>query len=91
LAGYYRRFVKNYAHLTPPLSNLLKKNSFQWSEEAKTCFEYLKKIMPATTPYFSRPFLVECDASSFGIGAVLMQEGHPITFKRRKLNKKKCL
>jgi hypothetical protein len=30
LTGYYRRFIKNCAHLTTPLSNLLKKNSFQW-------------------------------------------------------------
>jgi hypothetical protein len=45
LTGYYRRFIKNYAHLTTPLSNLLKKNSFKWDNNAKECFETLKRVM----------------------------------------------
>ena len=48
LTGYYRRFIRNYAHRTAPLSNLLKKNAFQWSEEAEKCFEALKGIMSST-------------------------------------------
>jgi hypothetical protein len=92
LTGYYHRFIKNYAHITAPLTNLLKKNSFHWSEEAGRCFEAMKKILSSTpvlaTPNFTKPFVIECDASGFGIGAVLMQEGHPIAFERRKLNKR---
>nr|GEV41428.1 putative mitochondrial protein [Tanacetum cinerariifolium] len=34
LSGYYRRFIKHYAIITKPLTALLKKNSFQWNEEA---------------------------------------------------------
>ena len=44
LTGYYRIYMKNYAHKTPPLRNLLKKNPFQWNDEAKICFEELNKI-----------------------------------------------
>ena len=95
LTGYYHRFVKKYAHITAPPTNLLKKNSFQWSEEARKCFESLKKFMTTTlvltTPNFLKPFVIECDASGFGIGAVLMQDGHPIAFESRKLNKSECL
>jgi hypothetical protein len=95
LAGYYRRFVKNYAHLTAPLTNLLKKNSFQWNLEAQKCFENLKNIMSKTpilaTLDFSKPFIIECDVLSFGIGAILMQDGHPIAFERRKLTKNRMI
>ena len=78
--------------MTAPLTNLLKKNSFQWNDEARKCFEALENIMSSTpvlaTPDFTKPFVVECDASGFRIGAVLMQEGHQIAFESRKLNKR---
>ena len=95
LTGYYRRFIKNYSHVTAPLTNLLKRNSFLWDDEARKCFETLKQIMSSTlvlpTPDFPKPFVIECDALRFGIGAVLMQEGHPIAFESRKLNKREFL
>ena len=57
LTGYYQRFIKNYSHITTPLTNLLKKNSFQWNEEAGRCFEELKEVMSnasvLATPNFS--------------------------------------
>jgi hypothetical protein len=46
LAGYYQRFIKNYAHLTAPLTNLLKKNYFQWNFEEILFFENLKTLFP---------------------------------------------
>ena len=75
--------------------NLLKKNYFQLDDEARKSFEPLKQIMSTTpmseTPYFSKPFVIECDASGFKKGAILTQEGYPISFGSMNLYKRECL
>lgn len=75
--------------------NLLQNNSFRWNDEVEKCFEDLKEVMSnapvLATPDFSKLFVIECDASGFGIGVVLMQDGQRIVFESRKLNKQDCL
>jgi hypothetical protein len=43
------------------------------------------------TPDFNKPFIIECDGSGLGIGAILMQDEHPIAFESRKLNQTEFL
>nr|KYP54954.1 Retrotransposable element Tf2 [Cajanus cajan] len=87
LSGYYRRFVKGYGSTAKPLTNMLKKEEFCWSSKVKEAFQSLKtKLVQApllALPDFTKTFVVEVDASGFGIGVVLMQEMHHIAFIRK--------
>jgi len=92
LAGYYRKFVKGYAVITKPLTQLLKKGEFCWGSEAEAAFLKLKQALTSAPVLafldFSKPFVVEIDASATGIGVVLMQAGHPLAFISRALGPK---
>jgi hypothetical protein len=85
LTGYYRKFVQNYGRIAAPLMTLTKKDAISWTPEATQYFEQLIeemcKDLVLTTPYFTKAFIVECDASLNNIGVVLMQEGSPLLLK----------
>lgn len=92
LAGYYRRFVRHFGAIAAPLHALTKKEAFVWCELAQEGFENLKKALcqapVLVLPLFDKTFVVETDACGQGIGAVLMQEGHPVAYISRQLKGK---
>jgi len=91
LTGYYRRFIKHYGILSKPLTALLKKGvQFQWTPQAHEAFQLLQNALTQAPvlaiPDFSKQFVLETDASDIGLGAVLMQDGHPISYLSKALS-----
>ena len=96
MVGYYRKHVKNFAEIAVPLTEMTKKNKpnkLQWTETSVKSFRDLKLALTQApvlvTPDFSKPFILQTDASDTSIGAVLSQvvdkDEHPIAYISRKL------
>jgi hypothetical protein len=87
LAGYYRRFIKDFGKIAAPLNAMLKKEGFRWSGDAERVFRALQHALTTAPvlqlPAFDRDFIVECDASGSGVGAVLHQGAGPVAFFSR--------
>jgi hypothetical protein len=92
LASYYRKFIKNFAKIAGPLTNLLKKSTvtYDWDEACEEAFGTLKGILVKAPvlklPDFDKKFEIHSDASDFAIGGVLVQEGRPVAFESEKLS-----
>lgn len=88
LIGFYYKFVCDYASIASPLTNLLKKDSFQWSIEAQQAFERFMTAMTKAPvlalPNFEEDFILETNASGLGMGVILCQRGHPICYFSKK-------
>jgi hypothetical protein len=92
LVGYYRRFIMNFSKIVKPITKLLKKgNKYVWSEACDEAFKHLNKLLITSPvlaqPDTTKPFDVYCDASGTGLGGVLMQEGHVISYSLRQLRR----
>ena len=75
---YYRKFVKDFAHIAKPLFFLTEKNRpFVWDEETQKAFQTLKDKLTSSPilpfPNEDDPFIIDCDASALGLDCVLNQ------------------
>ncbi len=95
MINFYRRFIPNIAELAAPLNSLRKKGvKFEWGESQRKAFELLKEAIMQppvlAMPDFQRKFVLQTDASSMAIAAVLSQEvdgiRQPIAFASRTLS-----
>lgn len=78
LASYYRRFVQDFAQIAKPLHRLTEKTAkFSWTSDCQTAFEQLRQKLVSVPllafPDYTKPFILDTDASDAGIGAVLSQ------------------
>ena len=102
MMSYYRRFVKDFAKISKPLTNLLRgernpasNKKIKLNIEEQQCFEKLKKILTSSDiliyPDYTKPFVLTTDASDYAIGAVLSQgeigKDKPIHFASRTLSR----
>ncbi|GKC77807.1 putative reverse transcriptase domain-containing protein [Tanacetum coccineum] len=90
LAGYYRRFIEGFSKIAKPMTKLTqKKVAFEWGDKQEVAFQTLKtKLCSApilALPQGAENFIVYCDASHKGLGAVLMQNEKVIAYASRQL------
>nr|GFC41108.1 putative reverse transcriptase domain-containing protein [Tanacetum cinerariifolium] len=92
LAGYYRRFIKEFSLIAKPLTKLTQKGKpFIWGNNEEEAFQTLKRKLCSaqilSLPEGSKDFVVYCDASLRGFEAVLMQREKVIAYASRQLRK----
>jgi hypothetical protein len=84
--GYYRKFIQDFGLVARQLTQLLKE-AFAWDDVADQAFNALKQALIAgptiQLPDFDAMLIVKCDTFSTGFGALLHQDGGPITFYSR--------
>nr|GEW85524.1 putative reverse transcriptase domain-containing protein [Tanacetum cinerariifolium] len=90
LAGYYRRFIEGFLKIAKSMTKLTqKKVKFDWGDKQEANFQLLKEKLCSAPilalPEGSEDFIVYCDASIKGLGAVLMQREKVIAYASRQL------
>ena len=87
---YLSKFLPNLSTATEPLRKLLKDDTlFEWTENQEKAFQQIKKLCTSNTVLklfdVNKAVEIQCDASSTGLGAVLLQDGRPVAYSSRAL------
>ena len=93
--GLVTYLITELSNLTAPLHELLKKDTgFTWNCTYDATFQCVKEaaVSDTTLRYFdpSLPVTIQADASQVGLGAALLQNGHPMAFASKALTKTEC-
>ena len=96
MAGFYRKFCRNFSPVVAPLTDLLRKGAkFKWSDTCQAAFDKVKAMLSHSpvlaAPDFSKPFCIAVDSCDIGTGSVLTQQDdagidHPVCFFSKKFN-----
>ena len=98
MASWYLKFLPEFATIADPLTRLMKKNfRYVWEEEQQQAFDHIKALISTAAalhrPDFALRFVIQTDASDFGLGAVLFQvidgQKRDLEFGSRSLSKAK--
>lgn len=87
---YVAKFIPNLSDVTAPLRTLLQQDvEWHWDAPQQESFDRLKQLV-SSTPVLSiydvhKPVTISGDASSKGLGVVLLQDGHPVAYGSRAL------
>ena len=90
MVTYLSPFIPSLSTHTAPLWELLRKDSeFMWNTRYQDAFNQIKQLVckDTTLRYFNiwKSFTVQVDASKKGLGATLLQDGHPVAFASKAL------
>ena len=90
LAGYYRRFIKDFSRLVAPMTRLTQKRvKFEWDDLCEKAFQDLKKRLTSAPILIvskqGQRYTVYCDASRDELGCVLMQSERVVAYGFRQL------
>ena len=90
MAGYYKKFCKNFSDIAVPLKS--KDQKYHWTSNCHRAFDNIKSLLCLVAPDFCKLFILNVDVSDTGVGAILLQaddEGieHPVCYFSKKFSK----
>ena len=90
MVNYLSQYIPNMSEITAPLRSLLRKDvQWFWHDEHRKSLERIQQVLtsnPVLQFYdINKPVILQVDASQGGLGACLIQEGHPVVYASRSL------